>query len=94
MTFLIFLTISLISNIGYSNEKIYHINDCVVDGASYIYKILKVGDKGGFLLLDLDGTIVNWTSLHGGLTVTDCFNTFDKIKCKSTEVCPLKKENK
>lgn len=52
--------------------------DCVVNGRYKLLRIIKVGTHGGYMVQDENCYLYNWHSLAGGLTLTDCFDTFDK----------------
>jgi len=56
--------------------------DCVVTEYYELVKIVKVGDNGGFLVEDGSCHLDNWSAIKGGLTKTDCFNSFDSCKDK------------
>jgi hypothetical protein len=55
------------------------VGDCVVSGDYKLYKVIKVGDLGGYILQSNNpySKPENWHSLKGGLTKTDCFDSFD-----------------
>lgn len=75
--------LAIVVFVNFSNNKI-KVGDCVVSGDYEIHKVLKVGDLGGYML-QRDNKFAdpeNWHNLHGGLTKTDCFDSFDFMKDK------------